>query len=427
MSFIGRSGTVDITVPANQSLAVGSPAGGQTRIYYGTTYSAGNLPTAFALQAVLTSASGLYGPFAAAQAVRIEATNGGEVEYVTGAQPTLTGLGAPPTLNFKNMLDGGDFTVNPFQRNIPGLASAGVIASAIANVVTYFADRFFGVGGASSAILFSKVADTSVPGFSSALKFQRQSANANTAVINMGQVLETADSVHLQGLPVTLSFWAKAGANYSGGNLNVQLFTGTGTNDTAANMVAGSWAGSATPINTSQALTTTMTRYQFTGTIAATATQVGVLFGYTPVGTAGSDDSVTFHGLQLEVGSSASAFEHRDAQVELEICQRYAWVTAEPASGVVVGMGACPTTTTASIYMATPVQMYKAPTLTVSAGSFNVRPANAAASGTAAAGTTHTANAITVSVTSVTATTAGFATPLLGGAGSGYIVASADF
>lgn len=332
-------------------------------------------------------------------------------------------------LNFRNLLDGGDFTVNPWQRNIAGIRTSSGVLSGITNSVTYFPDRWFGVGGASSSITLSRIADTTLAGTQAHAKVQRASANTDLTAINFGQVIESADSYRLQGQQVTLSFYAKAGANFSAANsaLAVTLYSGTGSNDTAANMVGGSWAGSATPISGTATLTTSWQRFQFTGSVAAAATQLGALFSFTPVGTAGTDDSFSIDLIQLEIGATASPPERRDVQVELEICQRYAWAIAEPASGVVVGMGACPTTTTASIYMATPVQMLKAPTLTVGAGSFNFRPANAAASGTAAAGSTHTPNAITISGSSLTATTAGFATPLLGGGGSGYILASADF
>lgn len=335
----------------------------------------------------------------------------------------------PGPVNFRNLVDGGDFSINPWQRNIPGLAAAGTLSADIANTVTYFADRWFAVGGASSAIKLSNIADATLPGTSNHLKFQRKNANADVTAINLGHVIETADCFRAAGNTVTLSFWAKAGANFSaaGGNIGVKLFAGTGTNDTAANMVAGSWAGSATPIAATQAVTAGWTRYSFTGVVPQAATQLGVMISFTPVGTAGADDSVQFDLIQLEIGSNASPVERRDVQVELEICQRYCWALAEPASGVVVGMGTCPTTTTATIYMATPVQMVKAPTLSVTTGSFNFRPANAAASGTAAAGATHTPNAITIAGSALTATTAGFGTPLLGGGGAGFIVASADF
>ena len=53
-----------------------------------------------------------------------------------------------PFANFRNLIDGGDFSINPFQRNIPGLASGGVIATPIGATPTYFADRFFAAGAA---------------------------------------------------------------------------------------------------------------------------------------------------------------------------------------------------------------------------------------------------------------------------------------
>jgi hypothetical protein len=329
--------------------------------------------------------------------------------------------------NFINLLDGGDFTVNPFQRNIPGLASGGVISTAVSNTPTYFADRWFAVGGASSAILMAAVADTSVVGFNQSLKLSRQAANTNTAAINLGQVMETADAIRCQGQLLTFSFWARAGANYSGGALGVQLFSGTGTNQSAANMVAGSWTGSTTPINTTQTLTTTMTRYSFTGAVPNGCTQLGVLLSYAPSGTAGSDDSVTVNGLQLEIGAYASAFEHRDVQVELEICQRYAWVINEPAAGVVVGSGMVSATNTEVFYLATPVQLRAAPTISVTVGSFKV---NSSTGGVAAAtgltgNATHTVNAIGLNATGTG--TAGQGALLQGGGGSGFIVATADY
>jgi hypothetical protein len=329
--------------------------------------------------------------------------------------------------NFINLLDGGDFTVNPWQRNVAGLASGGVISAAVSSTPTYFADRFFAVGGASSAILMAKVAGTSIPGFASSLKLSRQSGNGNTAAINLGQVMETADAIRCQGQELTFSFWARAGANYSGGPLAVQLFSGTGSNDTAVDMVAGAWAGSAMPITATQTLSGTMTRYQFSGLVPLNATQLGVLLSYAPSGTAGADDSITLNGFQLEIGSLASPFEHRDVQVELEICQRYAWLINEPAAGVIVGVGGAVAAANAQVfYLATPVQLFKAPSVAVAAGSFKVAAAAApAAASGLAAGSTHTPNAI--SLTTTLTQSVGLAATLQGGGGSGFILASADF
>ena len=120
-----------------------------------------------------------------------------------------------PLANFRNLIDGGDFTTNPWQR--------GTSFTGIASTPTYTADRWFAVGGASSSISVSQTANTAVAGFSQSLVFGRASANANTAQINLGQVLESGDSIRMQGQPVTLSFWAAAGANFSASALTVQL------------------------------------------------------------------------------------------------------------------------------------------------------------------------------------------------------------
>ncbi len=330
-----------------------------------------------------------------------------------------------PFANFRNLIDGGDFSINPFQRNIPGLASGGVISTPVAATPTYFADRFFAAGGASSAILMAAVADTSVTGFNQSLKISRQSGNANTATVNVGQVIETFDALRCQGQTLTLSFWAKAGANYSGGLLTAQVVCGAGANQSAASLLSSSWSSQATVLTATQPLTTGMTRYQFTGAMPANATQLGVLFSFTPSGTAGADDSLSINGVQLEIGASASPFERIDAQVVLEICQRYAWVVPEPASGVVVGTGANTGASSQLFYMATPVQLLKAPTVTVSAGTFKTNQAGTATATTITPGTTHTPNAISVAGNS--SGTAGQATMLQGGGGSGWILASADF
>ena len=336
-----------------------------------------------------------------------------------------TPLAFTPFANFRNLIDGGDFSINPFQRNIPGLASGGVITTPVAATPTYFADRFFAAGAAASAILMAAVADASVPGFNQSLKVSRKSGNANTSAIKFGQVIETLDSLRCQGQTVTLSFWASAGANFSGAALAVQAIAGSGVNQSAASLVAGTWTSASSPINAAATLTRTMTRYQFTGVVPFGATQLAALFSFTPAGTAGPDDSVSINGVQFEIGPSASPFERLDAQVVLELSQRYAWVIPEPAAGVVIGAGANTGAAAQLIYIATPVQMLKAPTVTVAAGSFKTMQNGAVTATTISPGATHTPNAI--SITGNSAGGAGQATLLEGGGGSGWIIASADF
>lgn len=174
-----------------------------------------------------------------------------------------------------------------------------------------------------------------------------------------------------------------------------------------------------------------MTRYQYTATIGSTIQQLGVQFSFVPVGTAGANDYVDFMGVQLEIGPQASNFEHRDIQVELEICQRYAWVVAEPAGsssgGVMVGVGGTVAAANTQVfYMATPVQFRTAPNVSTATGSFSVyRGSSSIAAAALAIGATHTVNAITVQAGGTQALAQPSA--LIGGSGTGYILASADF
>lgn len=440
--------------PATGTLAAGSffavfdsLAGGNLLLAWGTTTAAQSAGTSLTVQAsaitgsftagllaalpVSLAAQRAIGTIGAASPVTLNA--GVALTISTAYAMTVTGSvyvpSTQPAINFRNLIDGGDFTINPWQRNIPGLASGGVISTAVANTVTYFADRFFAVGGASSAILMANVANTTVAGFNAALQWGRQSSNANTAVINLGQVLETADTIRMQGLPVTFSFWAAAGANLSaaGNAINVSVVSGTGSNQSAASAVAGTWTGQTTVASGTAVLTTTMQRFQFIGTVPAGCTQLAVLINYTPVGTAGANDNASFMGFQLEPGLGASPFEHRDIQVELEICQRYALVIPEPASGVYVASGNVSATNTENFIYTLPVQMRIAPTVTTSVGTFK---SNSSTAGVVAA-TGLTGNAVhTTTVIGLNATgtaTAGQAAQLQGGGGTGWIQASADF
>lgn len=357
---------------------------------------------------------------------------------VTAGSTTTSGVGTlvPATsssssilANFRNLVEGGDFTTNPWQR--------ATTFSAIANTLTYTADRLFAVGGASSSISVSKQAQTDVVSFSSSLRWGR-GGGTNTATINLGQVVRSVDTVRMQGQVCTLSFWAKAGAQFSGVNsaLNVLVATGTGTDEGAAGLVAATWTGYAslvlTPAQGSQAaqanvpqvITAAPVRYQFTFTVPATATELGLLFNYAPTGTNNTTDTVDFYGLQLEIGAGATPFEHRSSNTELALCQYHYWQVNEPAASGVVASGMNTTTAIQVFYIANPLTMFKAPTVTVVAGTFKTNQASAQTATTITAGTPNTVNAISVNGNS--AGVAGQGTLLQGGGGAGRINVSAD-
>jgi hypothetical protein len=348
--------------------------------------------------------------------------------YIYGWWKTIgsTGQAVQPNLlaNFRNMIDGGDFTTNPWQR---GTSQAADITSTL----TYAADRWFIVAGASSAIDWSQVADATIAGFNQAFKIQRKAANADLSKVSVGQVFESADCIKTQGQLVTLSFWAKKGANYSGGNLTVALnHSTTAGNDTAAHLVAAStnWQAVPTVVNTTQALTTAWVRYTFTGAVPATATQLGILFQFTPTGTAGSDDSISIQGVQLEIGATATPFEHRDIEVELALCQRY-YVRFTEANGAVFGMGAPSAVNTQfySVYLPTPLRSNPTVTWTVGGFKLNIDGGGSTTTPTTpAAGATHSPTVITLT-TANTLTAAAHSIALVGTGTTGFFDASADF
>lgn len=148
---------------------------------------------------------------------------------------------------------------------------------------------------------FAAQVASGLQGFNKALKIGRPNADVSTNSIVTISAIKTSDSVPLQGQTVTFSFYAKAGANFSGTNINVSIHTGTGIDENPGNI--SGWTGHLVPLGTTQVLTSGWIRYSFTAIIDVAATEVGVRIFYTPVGTAGADDNLYLTGVQFEVGS----------------------------------------------------------------------------------------------------------------------------
>jgi hypothetical protein len=189
--------------------------------------------------------------------------------------------------------------------------------------VIYMADRWGAYrGGFASGSTTSRQA-SGLTGFQYSARVQRDSGNTSTATIFMTQAFETAASLPLAGQTVTLSFWAKSGANFSssGTTLGAHVVSGTGTDQT---MWAG-FSGYTNVATTSPVLTSSWQRFTVTGTVGSTATQLAILFFYAPTGTAGANDWFEVTGVQLETGSVATPFVRATTtlQGELAACQRY--------------------------------------------------------------------------------------------------------
>jgi hypothetical protein len=183
----------------------------------------------------------------------------------------------------------------------------------------------------------------------------RTAGDTATGIMYLQQSVETANAIPFAGQTVTLSFWARAGANYSATSniLDVFLYTGTGTDQN----VKDGYTGSATPINTTVTLTTTWQRFQVTGTIAATATEFSPYFSRGATGTAGAADHCEITGVMVSIGSIAPSFNRSGGTIqgELAACQRYynrlGKTTGSAAQRLAVGPGANSTTASITFYL----------------------------------------------------------------------------
>jgi hypothetical protein len=187
----------------------------------------------------------------------------------------------------------------------------------------YTADRFLCFRASFAAGMTITRQASAQEGFQYALRTQRDSGNTSTLGLSTIYALETVNSLQFAGKTVTVSFYARAGANYSGGAYTCAVFSGTGTDQATVNL--GSWTNSATIGATNATLTTTFQRFSFSFTVGSTATQLGFNLGWTPTGTAGANDWVEVTGIQLELGSVATTFTRTGGTIanELAACQRY--------------------------------------------------------------------------------------------------------
>jgi hypothetical protein len=228
----------------------------------------------------------------------------------------------------------------------------------------YTADRWEGF--LASTYTVSQVDVSSVlNNFQYGLRAQRASGQTTTNYFNVEQGLETETIQPLRGNVVTVSFWARCGANFSAASsqLLVTLYAGTGT-ERVRNVTA--YTNETTPINTVATLTTTYQKFTFTSTaIPTTTTQMAWTFASYPTGTAGANDWFEVTGVQMEVGSVATAFTRAGGTIqgELAACQRYYWQSEATAQYFWSGQ-----TTNTNNYYATgrlPVTMRVAPTITL--------------------------------------------------------------
>ncbi len=257
---------------------------------------------------------------------------------------------------------------NPVLNSAMAVIQRGAsISLAASTAATYTLDRWQTQTGANQATTVARQATgdtTNLPNIQYALRFQRNSGQTGTSTYNLAQSFESINSVPFAGKTITYSFYARAGANYSATSsaLTAIVVTGTGSDQ---NVVTG-FTGAAYPISQAATLTTTWQRFSYTGTVAATATQLGLLFQFVPTGTAGTNDYYEVTGIQIDIGSVALPFRTYalTIQGELAACQRYyqRWTTSSGSLYCNLATGVSEGSANPDIYIYPPVAMRVTPT-----------------------------------------------------------------
>ena len=227
----------------------------------------------------------------------------------------------------------------------------------------YTADRWQCVRGGVVAGMTVSRQTSGLTGIQYCARIQRDSGNTSTATLQLFNAFESANSYQFAGQAVTFSFYARAGANYSGGALSAFIGTGTGTDQ---NPITSAYTGGASSISVSATLNgSTWTRYQGTATLPSGTTEMYVNFTYTPTGTAGANDYVEVTGVQVELGSVATTFKRAGGTIqgELAACQRYYFRTSGVSNYSILATGMCGSSTAVNAFFSFPVTMRTSPTV----------------------------------------------------------------
>jgi hypothetical protein len=285
---------------------------------------------------------------------------GANGETLVADSSATTGLRYQSAYNGNAIINGG---MDIWQRGTTFTTTSGV-----AYTVDRWASHTIAAGGSVTTSRQTVSDTTNLPTIQYATKFQRVAGNTNTGILSFFNTLESADSYRFAGQTATLSFYAKKGANYSAASsiLVSNVASGTGTDEPLR-----SFTGNVDRLQ-NNTLTTTWQRFTQTVSISATATEVGVQFYFTPVGTAGADDSISITGVQLELGSVATTFKRSNGsggtiQGELAACQRYYYRQGgfQPYQVVATGWGTA--TFTVQTKLRLPVTMRTTPSVLDSA------------------------------------------------------------
>jgi hypothetical protein len=284
--------------------------------------------------------------------------------FVVGQYVSVAGI-TPTTLNGYGVVTAATATTFTLAVTTTGTYTSGgtaygqpVYVNPTTSSNAFTADRWISVRGSYTTGITTTQQYSGLPGLIYCARVQRNAGDIVTAQNTIfAYNIETLDSLRFTGQYVTVSFWARAGANYSSAAnaFSAALGYGTGTDQS---IIVG-YTGQTTIAANSYTLTTSWQRFSYNVLVPSTATQLGLVFSYAPTGTAGANDYFEITGVQLELGTTATSFSRAGGNIagELHACQRYYWRFGGDVLYQTFGNGTAFATTSAYITIPNPVTM----------------------------------------------------------------------
>jgi hypothetical protein len=237
------------------------------------------------------------------------------------------------------------------------IAQRGTSGTFTATAKAFCFDRWYLNATTGASMTYSQQAST-VAGTRYCARVGRTAGNTNTTTIALAQDIETSNSIIYAGQTVTISFYARAGANFSAasGALTHFAIQGTGTDQSD---YGAAFTGRTVLSTGTATLTTTFQRFSYTATVAASTTELNFQTLYVPVGTAGANDYYEVTGVQIELGGVATTFSRAGGTIqgELAACQRYYYRVTGSQTYNRIGFGSGVSSTAAQIDVIFPVTM----------------------------------------------------------------------